>query len=130
MIKPFLYQNPVPYDSCHFISGCSNSHFFTYIDVKNISAVVPDLVRFECNSHNMSSVVLRKDNVTVSSVSEGIQPLSNTSTGFTATRFNDNWILFQLTRSEINDEGEYSCVVFNNTLEVTSRVYLLKVFCK
>ena len=103
---------------------------FIYIDVKNISAVVPDLVRFECDTLEMPSVFLRKDNITVVHVKIENSSVFINNPDFKATLFNDNQILFKLIRSEVKDEGKYSCVVPNKTTEIIGNGYILKVFSK
>ena len=95
-----------------------------------MTAVVPDLVRFECDTLEMPSVFLRKDNVTIVHVKIDKSSIFINNQDFKATLFNDNQILFQLIRSKVEDEGKYSCVVPNKTTEIIGNVFILKVFSK
>ena len=95
-----------------------------------INAVVPESVKFECDSANMPSIVLKKDNATVVRAKIQNSSVIMNNKNFKGTVFTDSGVLLELITSKVKDEGMYLCLAVNETTEVVGKRYMLKVFSK
>lgn len=96
----------------------------------NLSALVPNPVQFECDSRGLTSVYLRKNNVNLVHAKIENSTVYLNSSAFKTIYFVDKKIVFNLLKSNLNDEGKYSCAVINQTRTIIGNSYLLKVFGK